>query len=39
MPSQIHGEPTDNDGHGTVGTTGDQEERSILRIFVVVDNH
>lgn len=39
MSSQIHGEPTDNDGHGAVSTAGDQEEGSILRVFVVMDNH
>ncbi|KFY61261.1 hypothetical protein V496_05095, partial [Pseudogymnoascus sp. VKM F-4515 (FW-2607)] len=37
MTSEIHVEPTHDDGHGGVGAHGDQEERAVLRHDVVVD--
>ena len=36
VATQVHVEPADDDGHGSVGSTGHQEEGSILQAGVVV---
>lgn len=37
MPTEVHGEPADDDGHGAETAHGDEEERSIFEAVVVVD--
>lgn len=39
MTSKIHGEPTDNNRHGAVGSTSDQEQGGILGVSVVMNDH
>lgn len=37
MPTQIHGEPAYNDGHGAVTATGEHEKSAVLRAIVAMD--
>lgn len=37
VPAQIHVEPTDDDGHGRVGTHTDKEEGRVLDVRLVMD--
>lgn len=37
MPTEVHGEPADDDGHGAETAHGDEEERSIFEAVVVVN--
>lgn len=37
VAAQVHVEPADDDGHGTVGAHRDEEESRVLKLVIVVD--
>ena len=37
VPTQIHREPANDDGHGRIDAHGDQEKRSILKAMIVMN--